>query len=560
MKRLFMLIILLISFFYSVLNVYAENVVVNNVSIREVGGIIYTEDPSVTNDLIQAKTVFKEINDSVTYQISLNFDNALYRIGSVIDSNQNDNISTNYSYQNDKLFMTLVYHDEIDSSLNLEDINVQVKLVDAYENPGTGNDYTMLYLCFMIMGILTFCIVYQKKKEIIIILLLFIPFVVYAKDDNILEFTFSGSQIGVGCDVSFGDSMDSTVCVYGQECEVPSITYTMDNQFLIGWSTTDGGGLIYEAEEFSLDKAITTSGNITLYPVWSNKAVSFDYTGSGEVYTIHRTGAYKLEVWGAEGGNAHYVDSSRDCTWYGGKGGYSSGIISLDSGTILYTYVGGAGAPASRTGALGGFNGGGSGGANSDYTYLGGGGGGASDIRIGEDSLYARVIVAGGGGGGGYGTEYSAYEISGGAGGGVNGQSAPTYFLGYESRIGLGASQTSGGAGGTQGSTLSGSAGSFGGGATGASGKAGGAGGGGGWYGGGSGANGYPCSGSGGGGSGYVYTESTASNYPSGSLLNSSYYLNEAETIAGNQIFASPSGETETGHSGNGYARITYLG
>ena len=63
----------------------------------------------------------------------------------------------------------------------------------------------------------------------------------------------------------------------------------------------------------------------------------------------------------------------------------------------------------------------------------------------------------------------------------------------------------------------------------------------------------------GGGGSGYVYTESTASNYPSGCKLNSSFYLTNAQTIAGNTSFTSPTGSNETGHSGNGYARITAL-
>ena len=59
------------------------------------------------------------------------------------------------------------------------------------------------------------------------------------------------------------------------------------------------------------------------------------------------------------------------------------------------------------------------------------------------------------------------------------------------------------------------------------------------------------------GGSGYVYTSSTASNYPAGCLLNSSYYLSNAQTIGGNTEFLSPSGGNETGHSNNGYARIT---
>lgn len=75
------------------------------------------------------------------------------------------------------------------------------------------------------------------------------------------------------------------------------------------------------------------------------------------------------------------------------------------------------------------------------------------------------------------------------------------------------------------------------------SGGHGGCGGGGGWYGGGSGG----CAGAGGGGgSGYVYTSSTAYQYPSGCLLNSSYYLSNASTTGNNR-------------SGNGYATITLV-
>ena len=83
--------------------------------------------------------------------------------------------------------------------------------------------------------------------------------------------------------------------------------------------------------------------------------------------------------------------------------------------------------------------------------------------------------------------------------------------------------------------------------------------GGGGWYGG----SGTVPDGSGdddrggGGGSGFVWTSSSASNVPSGYSVSTSYYLSNAETYAGNTSFASTSGGTETGHSGNGYAKIT---
>lgn len=84
--------------------------------------------------------------------------------------------------------------------------------------------------------------------------------------------------------------------------------------------------------------------------------------------------------------------------------------------------------------------------------------------------------------------------------------------------------------------------------------------GGGGWYGGGA-CSDYSDStnyqGYNGGGSGYVYTSATAANYPSGNYVNSSYYLTNAQTIAGNQSFKSPDGTNETGHTGNGFCRIT---
>lgn len=137
-------------------------------------------------------------------------------------------------------------------------------------------------------------------------------------------------------------------------------------------------------------------------------------------------------------------------------------------------------------------------------------------------------------------------------GGGTSGGTATENF----GSGGGGGTQTAGGAGGNS------NAGTFGQGGTGLSYSSGYAGaGGGGWYGGG---GSYPdTSGDddrgGGGGSGYIYTSSTASNYPSGCLLNSSYYLTNAQTIAGNAAFTSPTGTSETGHTGNGYIRITVI-
>lgn len=265
--------------------------------------------------------------------------------------------------------------------------------------------------------------------------------------------------------------------------------------------------------------------------------IDCSYCGAAKSITLPK-GTYKLECWGAQGG-------SYNTTYLGGYGGYSVGTISLTEPTIVYlvagqqnnTYGTSAGAQSGTA-----FNGGGYGTTSyysSTYTYSCAGGGG-SDIRIGSNSLYARVIVAGGGSG-------STNGSRGYAGGGTT---SDGYVSTYQA---------------TQ--TQAGNLGSFGVGAnctpTQTNYKYVSAGGGGGWYGGGS-ATTYSDNSTEyrkyhGGGSGYVYTSTTATNYPSGCQLNSSYYLTDASTIDGNTNFTSPTGTSDTGNSGHGYVRITAL-
>lgn len=263
------------------------------------------------------------------------------------------------------------------------------------------------------------------------------------------------------------------------------------------------------------------------------------YSGTYKTIALPK-GIYKFECWGAQGGY-----DGGGSSYFGGKGGYSVGTIILSEQKTIYIYVGGKGA---YNGTVGGFNGGGS--WTGSGTPAGGTGGGASDIRIGQDSLYARIIVAGGGGGG---CNWSSNYGTGGYGGGVTGGDGDSTTSSYPH--GLGGTQTAGGSysSGSQGSYKC-SAGSFGQGGQGAGYNTYGGAGGGGWYGGGGG-----CISAGAGGSGYVYTLTTASNYPQGCLLDSSMYLTDASIIAGNASMPSTSGSTEMGHSDNGYVRITAI-
>lgn len=64
----------------------------------------------------------------------------------------------------------------------------------------------------------------------------------------------------------------------------------------------------------------------------------------------------------------------------------------------------------------------------------------------------------------------------------------------------------------------------------------------------------------GGGGSGFVLTSTTATNVPSGYSATSTYYLSNASTLGGNTSIPTTDGtNTEIGHAGNGYAKITRI-
>lgn len=259
------------------------------------------------------------------------------------------------------------------------------------------------------------------------------------------------------------------------------------------------------------------------------------YNGTYKSITLPK-GTYKLECWGAQGGNGT-ASPSNNSQLFGGKGGYSYGVFSPTSDTVLYLYSGGQGSTATgstSSGPNGGYNGGGAGsknGSNNSNTQTSGGGGGATHIAttsgllntLSSSTASILLIAGGGGGAGGWYGSFSTQSSDGGYGGGNSGGSAAN---------GGGYSVS----GGTQSSGYS-----FGQGAS-ASTHVNQGGGGGGYYG------GYCSTGTsdsnicgGGGGSGYINTSK----------------LTSASTIAGNTSFTSPTGTTETGHSGNGYIRIT---
>ena len=325
--------------------------------------------------------------------------------------------------------------------------------------------------------------------------------------------------------------------------------YTFD-----GWYTEPDG----KGTKITDSTTLTNNKNHTLYAYWAQPT---EYTTSGSyTYTIPRTGLYKLETWGAQGGTVVYSST----TYRGGYGGYSTGMVSLKKGDILYLNVGGAGTGGiSSSTFAGGYNGGGAiASTNTTTDHYHASGGGATHIATKggllstlSSDINSILIVSGGGGGGYRHTAGTGYSSIGGEGGGYLGTNST--LGGSNGKQGLGGSQTEGGK--YTGSTESTSTmfGSFGQGGT--TNKSWGSAGGGGFYGGGASFANTVANGNSGGGGG--------SGYIGNSLLTDKYMYcyncttsdaTDTKTYTTTNVSDTPTSDYAKG--GDGAIKITFMG
>lgn len=182
-----------------------------------------------------------------------------------------------------------------------------------------------------------------------------------------------------------------------------------------------------------ITKNITVRSKCNVYFI-NGYSKDFSYTGSVEEFMVPKDGVYKLEVWGAQGGNSLDNGVLSSNKYYAG---YSKSNIKLNKNDKLYVTVGGRGEDGKLNNiAKGGFNGGGNGtwDHNDDEALAGGGGAtsiqnsllGDGQLKNYENNKSSVLIVAGGSAGNGVTVNsdyFSKYKFSYGGGfiGGVGG-------------------------------------------------------------------------------------------------------------------------------------------
>lgn len=118
---------------------------------------------------------------------------------------------------------------------------------------------------------------------------------------------------------------------------------------------------------FSTSLGINAKGNLSIdEDCVVNKVWEYSYENKSQDFTAPCSGTYKMELWGAQGGDSiEDVSSGLQATSIGGTGSYVSGSLHISKNKTLYLYVGSQGENRTYNDgigiALGGYNGGGSG-------------------------------------------------------------------------------------------------------------------------------------------------------------------------------------------------------
>ena len=234
--------------------------------------------------------------------------------------------------------------------------------------------------------------------------------------NSTLVANWTGTPVKLNVDLDGGTSSINYNSEYYTRNTLDLGTPTKANNMFVGWKLVSGDAVL------SGNKLTFGYEDVSVKATWLKVVEEFSYTGSEQVYTTPISSYYKIQTWGAQGGNVSSTD-------FGGYGAYATEIVYLEKGSKLYINVGGAGSVTTAQSSLaGGYNGGGNAFGASNGKKVGSGGG-ATHIATSSGLLSSFsgkrdsiLIVAAGGGGGGRFMQAQQPVISmGGAGGGGTG-------------------------------------------------------------------------------------------------------------------------------------------
>ena len=210
----------------------------------------------------------------------------------------------------------------------------------------------------------------MKKRCFYLIIIFILIISVFVYFDNKKEYLSTDNIIGIYINDELNEKIPTKESAKFQKavCDDENVKVSWDN---------DNWGLLIS----NLNKKVKCN----LYFYSGPTVFDYDYIGDVQEFSVPVSGIYKVELWGASGGDVT-ID---DVNYQGGLGGYTSGIINLAKNQFLYVYVGG-----STSSYVGGYNGG----ADCGDGFYGGGAGrtaygaGGGSGYIGNSLLTNKVM------------------------------------------------------------------------------------------------------------------------------------------------------------------------
>ena len=194
----------------------SKNIEVAKIEVKDKSGTITVVDPVLVSNEVTSNITFNQIDDFVTFELTLkNNESKKYKIESITDNNTNNNIKTEYSFNKDyisngetsKVTLKLTYKNKLVNvdQISLNDLTIIINLVnedgDSEEiiiNPTTG-DNIFHYLLLLIVALVGIGLLVAKKKVkgikigslFVVLAVVLLPLAVFANEkyEIILKFT-----------------------------------------------------------------------------------------------------------------------------------------------------------------------------------------------------------------------------------------------------------------------------------------------------------------------------------------------------------------------------------
>ena len=247
-KSIFLFLLMVISII-GVTNVNAQgkNIEVTDITIKDKTGTITVAEPTLSDGKINSEIKFNKVGDYVTFEVTLkNIEEDKYKITSITDNNENENIDVEYTYDKDfiekdktsKVTIKMTYKNKlVNKDISLDDLSIILNLEkedgsssQITINPQTGDNILRYVALFIMSGLGLFFVITKKRIKgfkvgnlLLIISVILIPFTVLANEKYELSIKFTNIEVkgefevyNITIDPKDGSSIVIKEITYGQ--------------------------------------------------------------------------------------------------------------------------------------------------------------------------------------------------------------------------------------------------------------------------------------------------------------------------------------------------------